>query len=154
MAQQEIFYSDLADRLVSLGYNVKRFTEYQFRVNDRVDVYPVNRRWHDIKENKRGDYEDIFAFCEKFFKENSTMPVMILDLKKEMKDMPKNTPIIRRYERPHLSSMILSEGEARAINEALTEQHILATRHAQENMWTKIQEIKNLPWWKRLFKQF
>lgn len=39
------------------AYKVRRFTEYHFRINDRLDVFPIKCRWHDIKLNTRGDYE-------------------------------------------------------------------------------------------------
>lgn len=35
---------------------VKALTEYQFRINNRLDIYPRNQKWHDIKNNTRGDY--------------------------------------------------------------------------------------------------
>lgn len=62
----EEFYRYLIDRLRLRGFEVREFTEYQFRINGFLDVYPVNRRWHDIKKNQRGGYADIFAFVDKY----------------------------------------------------------------------------------------
>lgn len=62
----EEFYRYLIDRLRVLGYEIREFTSYQFRIEGVLDVYPVNRRWHDIKKNKRGGYEDIFAFVQRY----------------------------------------------------------------------------------------
>ena len=38
------------------GYRVRKLTEHQFRVNGRLDLFPTNRRWHDLKTNTRGGY--------------------------------------------------------------------------------------------------
>lgn len=64
---QENFYLDLMDRLRRLGYQVRQLTPYQFRIEGRLDVYPVNRKWHDIKSNKRGSYGDVIDFVRTFF---------------------------------------------------------------------------------------
>ena len=63
----EEFYRYLIDRLRVLGFTVHEFTAYQFRVENVLDVYPVNRRWHDIEKNIRGSYRDIFEFVIRFF---------------------------------------------------------------------------------------
>lgn len=121
MAQQEIFYATLAERLTQLGYDVKMFTEYQFRINGRLDVYPVNRRWHDIKENQRGDYEDIFDFCKKLFRnQEGTTPITIIDINKELRNLPNGTPIVRRYKRPKMSAMLISEKEAQMVDHTMS----------------------------------
>lgn len=39
------------------AYKVHRLNLYHFRINDRLDVFPIKCRWHDIKKNERGDYE-------------------------------------------------------------------------------------------------
>lgn len=38
------------------GYVVKKLTDYQYRVNDIFDIYPIHRRWHHLKTNSRGYY--------------------------------------------------------------------------------------------------
>ena len=63
----EEFYRYLIDRLRVLGFKVHEFTPYQFRVENVLDVYPVNRRWHDIEKNIRGTYKDISEFVIRFF---------------------------------------------------------------------------------------
>lgn len=42
--------------LAPLGYRVRELTAYQFRVNNRLDLYPVHRRYHDLKTDRRGTY--------------------------------------------------------------------------------------------------
>lgn len=40
--------------LRALGYDVIAKTEYHYRINDRLDVWPVRNRWHDLKTRERG----------------------------------------------------------------------------------------------------
>lgn len=38
------------------GFMVEEKTVYQYRINNAVDVYPIHGRFHNIKNNKRGNY--------------------------------------------------------------------------------------------------
>lgn len=42
--------------LIDVGYRVRRITQFQYRINETLDLYPVHRRWHDISLNRRGRY--------------------------------------------------------------------------------------------------
>lgn len=42
-----------------LGFDVREITAFQFRVNETLDIYPSNRRYHDIRKNQRGDIRGI-----------------------------------------------------------------------------------------------
>lgn len=42
--------------LKNKGYKVEKKTEYQFRINDFLDIYPIHCRFHNIKTNKRGGF--------------------------------------------------------------------------------------------------
>lgn len=57
--------------LARAGYTVRKITPYQFRIDDRLDVYPTNARWHDIKTGKRGGFEgkNLARFVRTYFKE-------------------------------------------------------------------------------------
>ena len=59
------------DQLIEAGYTVNFLTQYQIRINNRLDIYPKNARWHDIKLNKRGGFEgrNLATFVRKYFKE-------------------------------------------------------------------------------------
>jgi len=48
-------------------FDIRKITDYQFRVNSAVDIYPTNKKWHDLKTNKRGCYRDIIDFLISFF---------------------------------------------------------------------------------------
>lgn len=37
-------------------YNIRKITEYQFRINGVLDLYPIHKNWHNIKTKKRGKY--------------------------------------------------------------------------------------------------
>jgi hypothetical protein len=50
------------------GYEIEKKTEYHFRVNGRLDVWPTHNRYHDIRTGKRGGYPDIVRFIKRFFK--------------------------------------------------------------------------------------
>lgn len=41
---------------LSGSYNVKKLTDYQYRINGVLDLYPIHNNWHNIKTKKRGKY--------------------------------------------------------------------------------------------------
>lgn len=45
------------EKLSELGYSVVKLTEYQFRVNGAIDLYPIHRRYHILKSGSRGTYK-------------------------------------------------------------------------------------------------
>lgn len=49
------------------GFHVEQKTPYHFRVNRRLDVWPIHNRWHDTKRNKRGGAKDLAEFIRRFF---------------------------------------------------------------------------------------
>lgn len=63
--QQEI------EALKELGYEVKKITEFQFRINDTYDLYPIHNRWHNIKTQKRGGAQNLAEFIKKTLKYNT-----------------------------------------------------------------------------------
>lgn len=67
-------FMDSLCRRLSEKYDVKQLTIWQWRINGVLDVYPKNKRYHDIKRNRRGDYQDIFRLCERFFASANALP--------------------------------------------------------------------------------
>jgi hypothetical protein len=59
----EIIHEKL-DILVAYDYQVEPLTEYQYRINGIIDIYPVNKRWHDIRSGERGNYEELVTFIQ------------------------------------------------------------------------------------------
>lgn len=56
--------------LAHAGFKVRAMTEYHYRINERLDIYPTGTKWHDIETGKRGFYrgpQKLKAFVEKFF---------------------------------------------------------------------------------------
>ncbi len=51
-------------QLEARGHAIKWLTEWQFRVDDRYDIFWQSKRYHDIKLNRRGDYYDLISFIE------------------------------------------------------------------------------------------
>lgn len=49
------------------GHHVERITEYQFRVNSTLDLYPTRRRYHDIPTGHRGFYREPLELVERIF---------------------------------------------------------------------------------------
>ncbi len=43
-------------RLRKFGRKVVQLTPYQFRIDDAIDLYPKNHRFHNLKTGKRGFY--------------------------------------------------------------------------------------------------
>ena len=50
------------ESLRELGYEVIKLTEYQYRINDIYDLYPIHNRWHNIKNNRRGGAQNLKQF--------------------------------------------------------------------------------------------
>lgn len=57
--------------LVEAGYIIRKLTEYQYRINEALDVYPKNAKWHDLENNIRGSFhgKNLATFVRKYFNE-------------------------------------------------------------------------------------
>lgn len=51
-------------QLEARGHAVRWLTEWQFRVDERYDIFWQSKRYHDVKLNRRGDYFDLISFIE------------------------------------------------------------------------------------------
>jgi hypothetical protein len=49
-------------------YDIKKLTEYQYRINGILDLFPIHNRWHNIKTNKRGGYKNPLDVIQKHIK--------------------------------------------------------------------------------------
>lgn len=52
------------------GYDVVQKSEYHFRVNDRLDLWPIHNRWHDLKTHERGGANDLAVFVKERIRPN------------------------------------------------------------------------------------
>lgn len=43
-------------RLAQKGFLVVKITDYQYRINAILDIYPTNKKFHNIATGKRGKY--------------------------------------------------------------------------------------------------
>lgn len=49
------------------GFNwVRLNSNYQIRINNRIDVFPTSKKYHDIKKNKRGEYRTLVGFITNY----------------------------------------------------------------------------------------
>jgi hypothetical protein len=50
------------------GYKVRKLTDYQYRINEQIDLYPIHRNFHHIGKNKRGTYKNALELIQKYIK--------------------------------------------------------------------------------------
>jgi len=51
--------------LAQHGFVVKVINDgYHYRIHSRIDLFPVRRRWHDLKTNERGHYDTPLELVE------------------------------------------------------------------------------------------
>ena len=41
------------------GYAVEQKTQYHFRINGIIDLYPTHNRWYDLRTHTRGGAQDL-----------------------------------------------------------------------------------------------
>lgn len=59
--KEQDFWTGMKQKLEA-KYTVRYLTEYQWRINDAIDIYPTNRKYHILKTNVRGNYQDMHGF--------------------------------------------------------------------------------------------
>ena len=60
----EIVVRHKLNTLIAKGHRVQFLTPWQVRVDGRFDLFWQAKRYHDIKENRWGNYFDIISFIE------------------------------------------------------------------------------------------
>ena len=50
------------------GYKVEQKTDYHFRINDTIDLWPIHNRYHNIKTNRRGGAYSLAEFIRRTLK--------------------------------------------------------------------------------------
>lgn len=50
------------------GFSVKQMTEYQFRIDGKIDLYPIHRRYHVLAGGRRGTYRNALSFVRSVLK--------------------------------------------------------------------------------------
>jgi hypothetical protein len=48
--------------LITQGYSVRQLTEYHFRINETLDIFPTAGKFHNLKTQERGVFRDIEKF--------------------------------------------------------------------------------------------
>lgn len=60
------------ENLVSWDYEVHQFSDYHFRINRRLDIWPSTRKYYDTKTHRKGVYEDLEKFVKGFIHPHPT----------------------------------------------------------------------------------
>lgn len=53
---------------LSPDYEIKKLSEYQFRVNGILDLYPIHKNYHNLRTNKRGKYTSALGIVKLIIK--------------------------------------------------------------------------------------
>lgn len=51
-------------------YSVERFTDYHYRVENQIDIYPTTSKYNILATSKTGNYSDLYMFL----KDNIKLP--------------------------------------------------------------------------------
>lgn len=77
-AQQERRASRLGPRtdeilaLSGKGFDVVPLTSYQFRIDGALDLFPIHRRFHDLKTQTRGGYRNAMDIAVRRLRSRAT----------------------------------------------------------------------------------
>lgn len=55
------------ESLVAFDYYIFPLSEYHYRINHTLDVWPSTKKWHDRNTNRRGTYQNLKEFVETHF---------------------------------------------------------------------------------------
>lgn len=64
-----------AEKILALrvqGYSVEELSPTHFRINNRLDVWPIHNNWHDLKTNERGGTVDLATWVKGRIHPNQT----------------------------------------------------------------------------------
>jgi len=56
------------EALAGAGFTVEKLSDYQYRINGALDLFPTNRRYHHIPTNKRGYYHKPLLIAQAYFR--------------------------------------------------------------------------------------
>lgn len=52
--------------LVAYDFEVYQLSDYHFRINNRLDIWPSSKKWYDLKTGMKGEYGDLEKFTKSF----------------------------------------------------------------------------------------
>jgi hypothetical protein len=52
------------------GYHVEQKTEFHFRINSILDLWPIHNRWHDLRTHEHGGAKDLAVFVKERIRHN------------------------------------------------------------------------------------
>lgn len=66
--RRRIQFDKIVESLRLQGYSIRHVSPYQIRINEMLDIYPSNKRWHFLGDNSRGDLRVKLNKVEQFIK--------------------------------------------------------------------------------------
>ena len=78
----DAFVDQVIPQLEAEGFHVRQLEPHHYRVNNRLDLYPVHRRFHyhsdpTNRKGKRGHYTDALTICKAFLNKPSLTRRMV-----------------------------------------------------------------------------
>ncbi len=61
------YKSQLLKILEREGFIIEKKTDYHYRINNSLDIYPNHNKWHNLILNSRGQTNDLLGFIRLFF---------------------------------------------------------------------------------------
>jgi hypothetical protein len=59
---------EIFDILIARDYEVTQFSQYHFRVNGRLDIWPTSKKWYDTRSHAKGTYIDLIETVDSVVK--------------------------------------------------------------------------------------
>lgn len=56
MKKNPVLLQEDINRILNLKQPVEKLTDYHYRIDKKIDLFPVNRRYHVLKTDQRGEY--------------------------------------------------------------------------------------------------
>jgi hypothetical protein len=64
--QRRAIGAEAIRKLAACGFTVTMLTEYQYRINDTIDLYPTRERYHNVITGERGNWgKPLVEFCQR-----------------------------------------------------------------------------------------
>lgn len=52
------------EQLSIFGYKIEKITDFQYRIDGKIDIYPTNKKYHNLISHSRGGYKNLLKTVE------------------------------------------------------------------------------------------
>jgi hypothetical protein len=59
------------ETLVAFDFDVKQFSPYHYRIEDRLDIWPSSKKWFDRITHAKGTYQSLLDLAHSRFSERT-----------------------------------------------------------------------------------